>query len=48
VRHGLAISIGGLVTPALGAPADAASLHLAVTVLAALIGGGQAAQYPAV
>ena len=29
---GLAISVGGLVTPALGA-LDATSLHLAVTVL---------------
>ena len=35
VTLGLAISIGGLVTPALGALADATSLHLAVTVLAA-------------
>jgi hypothetical protein len=34
VTLGLAISIGGLVTPALGALADATSLHLAVTVLA--------------
>ena len=34
VTLGLAISIGGLFTPALGALADAASLHLAVTVLA--------------
>lgn len=35
VTLGLAISIGGLVTPALGALADATSLHLAITVLAA-------------
>jgi len=35
VTLGLAISVGGLVTPALGALADATSLHLAVTVLAA-------------
>jgi FSR family fosmidomycin resistance protein-like MFS transporter len=35
VTLGLAISIGGLVTPVLGALADATSLHLAVTVLAA-------------
>jgi MFS transporter, FSR family, fosmidomycin resistance protein len=34
VTLGLAISIGGLVTPTLGALADATSLHLAVTVLA--------------
>jgi FSR family fosmidomycin resistance protein-like MFS transporter len=34
VTLGLAISIGGLVTPALGALADATSLHFAVTVLA--------------
>lgn len=44
VTLGLAISIGGLVTPALGALADATSLHLAVAVLAAfpLIGLGLA------
>ena len=35
VTPGLAISIGGLITPLLGVLADAASLHLAVTVLAA-------------
>ena len=32
---GLTISIGGLLTPVLGVLADATSLHLAVTVLAA-------------
>jgi FSR family fosmidomycin resistance protein-like MFS transporter len=44
VTLGLAISIGGLATPALGALADATSLHLAVTVLTAfpLIGLGLA------
>ncbi len=36
VTLGLAISVGGLVAPALGALADATSLHLAVTVLLAL------------
>src|SRR5579875_151093 len=36
VTLGLAISVGGLVAPALGARADATSLHLAVTVLLAL------------
>jgi MFS transporter, FSR family, fosmidomycin resistance protein len=35
VRLGLAISVGGLFTSVLGALADATSLHLAVTVLAA-------------
>ena len=35
VTLGLAISIGGLLTPALGALADATSLHLAITVLVA-------------
>lgn len=35
VTLGLAISVGGLVTPALGALADATSLHLAITALAA-------------
>ena len=35
VTLGLAISVGGLVTPALGALADATSLHLAITVLIA-------------
>lgn len=34
VTLGLALSIGGMATPALGALADAISLHLAVTVLA--------------
>jgi MFS transporter, FSR family, fosmidomycin resistance protein len=33
VTLGLAISVGGLLTPALGALADVTSLHLAVTVL---------------
>jgi FSR family fosmidomycin resistance protein-like MFS transporter len=33
VTLGLAISVGGLVTPVLGALADATSLHLAITVL---------------
>lgn len=36
VTLGLAISVGGLLTPVLGALADATSLHLAVTVLAVL------------
>ena len=35
VTLGLAISVGGLVTPALGALAGATSLHMAVIVLAA-------------
>jgi MFS transporter, FSR family, fosmidomycin resistance protein len=35
VTLGLAISIGGLLTPALGDLADATSLHLAITVLVA-------------
>lgn len=35
VTLGLAISVGGRVTPALGALADTISLHLAVTMLAA-------------
>ncbi|HUY52079.1 MAG TPA: MFS transporter [Streptosporangiaceae bacterium] len=42
VTLGLAISIGGLLAPALGALADATSLHLALTVLLALPPAGLA------